>query len=106
MQLPEGALLREISPWYNELTIPRSLLVPNTSPDGMWAKVVVESGRLEIAIGEGASEPVVADQPVNISPGTSFQVISPATPVRFHIHYFTTPQHGDAEGLAAMLSRG
>ena len=105
MEIPNGAGLVEISPWYNEKTVPRELQAPSSLPAETWGRVVVESGMLELAMRGESPVQAKPDQPVVIPPGTLFQVLKPVAAVRFHIHYFHTPRVTNADNLAAMISR-
>ena len=106
MEIPQEAGLREISPWYNQNTIPRHLRVPFTLPADTWGKVVVESGELEVSINDGATVLVTPESPVVVPPKTQVQLLPPVVEVRFHIHYFHTHRISDADSLAAAITRG
>ena len=105
MEIPQDAGLREISPWYNQNTIPRNLRVPSPMPAEIWGKVVVESGALEVAINDGASTQVTPDNPAVVPPQKTLQILAPVGEVRFHIQYFHTPRFKDADSLAAAMIR-
>ena len=105
MDIPSNAGLKEISPWYNEKTIPRTLLVAGVAPGGVWSKVVVESGMLEVVVNDGDATQTTSASPVVVPPGATLQVLPPVTSVRFHIHYFHPPRVNDGDNLASMIAR-
>jgi len=104
MELPSHAILRDISATYNESTITRALLTPQTLPPDTWAQVVVAEGEIELRLA-GRATPVTAGRPALVPPHTAFHLAPSGRPVRFCLHYFHTPVLQDGPALAGLLGR-
>jgi hypothetical protein len=91
--MPPGAVLRDLSPTYNEQTLPRSLRAPQTLPPETWAQVVADEGAVLLLAGGGAAPVrVTPGQPAGIAPGTVFRLADANGPGRFHLLYYHTPR--------------
>jgi tellurite resistance-related uncharacterized protein len=106
LPLPAGAYLKDISAWYNQDTIPRSLRAGQSLQDGFWAKVVVDEGEVHLFLDHAKTPLVVThDQPAVIAPETPFRLAAGDKPVRFRLHYYHEPVLSDPAQLAAQLGR-
>ncbi len=104
MDLPSHAVLQDISATYNEHTIARALLTPQTLAPETWARVVVEEGEVELRLA-GVATAVTPGRPALIPPHTPFCLAPPVKPVRFCLHYFHEPVLHDGPALAGLLGR-
>lgn len=104
--LPEGAYLKDVSAHYNQLTIPRSLLLAAPLQPEIWGRLVVETGMLRLFLDGGMQAAMVTpESPAIIPAGAKFRVEEAGEPVRFYLEYYHVPRLDDGAELADLLSR-
>src|SRR5574341_463213 len=99
--LPEGAVLKDISAWYNAHSVPRRLRAGQRLPAGTWAVVIAEDGTVKFQLeGKRGTLTATPKSPAVIAPETRFQVEAASGSARFCLHYYREPALGDAQELA------
>jgi tellurite resistance-related uncharacterized protein len=103
-ELPQGADLKDFSAHYNQLTVPRSLLAPSRLGPEVWARVVVEEGRVTVRL-NGEQQPATPGQPAVIPPETAFHINAQLEPARFYLEYYHEAKLDDGAEVASLLGR-
>jgi tellurite methyltransferase len=86
-ELPSGARAYKRTAAFTEATVPAGLLRDHRTKAGVWARIVVESGRLEYTFGAPLRTFVLDAQcPGIVVPEAPHQV-KPLGPVRFHVEF-------------------
>jgi len=86
--LPEGVAAYRSTACFDESTIPAGLTSVHTTRAGVWARIVVEHGRLLLRFLEPQIEEVMLDpdRPGIVAPGIRHQV-EPVGVVRFRVEF-------------------
>lgn len=88
------------TPTFTEDTVPAALQRAHTTKGGVWARIVVESGRLTYRIrgGDGGTFALSPDLHGVVRPGEPHDV-HPDGPVRFYVEFLSVdPDAGDPHG--------
>lgn len=87
-EIPGIAVYLSTSPSFTELTIPEALRKRRHSGTGLWAKVCVTEGSLELEMFEPINEKqtLTPDNPAVLPPGVPYSLATPAQ-VKFHIEF-------------------
>lgn len=103
--IPEGAYLKDVSAYYNHLTISRHMRLFSPLPPEMWGRIVVSEGAVDLHL-EGQREPVrcLPDAPGIIPVDTPYRIESTGQPVRFRIEFYHEPRLKDDAELASLLA--
>lgn len=72
-QLPDGLVLQRTTPTFNEKSTPRGLRAAHTVADGVWGRLVVESGSIGFVFEDTPDD-------VRILAAGEQQIIPPARP--------------------------
>ena len=86
-ELPAGAAEYKRTGTFTEQTVPGGLLREHRTKPGVWAKIVVEAGRLEYTLEAPRRSFTLAPDFPGVSPPTAPHHVTPAGPVRFHVEF-------------------
>ena len=105
--IPAGAYLKDISAYYNHLTIPRQLRQLSGLDPETWGEVVVSEGEVDLVL-QSRRDPIrcTAEAPGVIPVDTPFRLESTGRPARFQIRYYHEPKLRDGTDLASLLASG
>ncbi len=86
-ELPADAGEYKRTPTFTEQTVPAGLLRDHRTKQGVWAKIVVEAGRLDYTLESPSRTFVLTPECPGIAPPTEPHHVTPAGRVRFHVEF-------------------
>ena len=91
--LPDGLELTRTTPEFDETTVPAGLLRAHRTGDGVWGRLVVLVGGLDLAFDdeEGPAHPVAAGGSIVLAPGRQHEVRITGA-VRFVVEFHRLPR--------------
>jgi tellurite methyltransferase len=100
-QMPElPAQVREYkrTGTFTEETVPGGLLRDHRTKPGVWAKIVVEAGRLAYTLESPRRTFMLTPECPGVAPPAEPHHVEPAGPVRFHVEFLRSADAGGALG--------
>jgi tellurite methyltransferase len=86
-ELPVGAGEYKRTATFTEETVPGGLLRDHRTKPGVWAKIVVEAGRLEYTLESPRRTFLLTPACAGVAPPAEPHHVTPAGPVRFHVEF-------------------
>ncbi len=88
-EIPPDALAYKRTATFDENTVPGGLLKEHDTKEGVWARIVVESGKLAYTIIEpDRRQWVLSPAASGVAAPTAAHFVKPIGEVRFHVEFF------------------
>jgi tellurite methyltransferase len=95
-ELPDGAVFVRVTPDFDERTVPAGLRSAHRVADGVWGRLVVRSGTLDVVFEDAAHvRHAVAAGGAKVLPPGARHHVELVGPVRFAVEFHRVPS-GDA----------
>jgi len=97
-ELPANASEYKRTATFTDETVPGGLLRDHRTKPGVWAKIVVEAGRLAYTLESPRRTFMLTPECPGVAPPAEPHHVEPAGPVRFHVEFLRSADTGGALG--------